>query len=67
MPSMSGPDTIASLKKINPGVRIIVATGGDSAHGVTSAAELEVRDLIKKPFDVFALLDTLQKVLQSPI
>jgi two-component system cell cycle sensor histidine kinase/response regulator CckA len=67
MPSMSGPDTIASLKKINPGVRIIVATGGDSVHGMTSAAELGVRALLKKPFDVFALLGTLQKVLQSPV
>ena len=67
MPSMSGPDTIASLKKINPGVRIIVATGGDSVHGMISAAELGVRALLKKPFDVFALLDTLQRVLQSPV
>jgi two-component system cell cycle sensor histidine kinase/response regulator CckA len=67
MPSMSGPDTIASLKKINPGVRIIVATGGDSVHGMTSAAELGVRALLKKPFDMFALLGTLQEVLQSPV
>jgi len=36
-------------------------------HGVTSAPELGVRDLIKKPFDVSMLLDTLQKVLQSPV
>jgi two-component system, cell cycle sensor histidine kinase and response regulator CckA len=67
MPSMSGPDTIAILKKINPDVRIIVATGADSAHGATSAAELGVQALLKKPFDVFALLDTLHKVLQTPI
>jgi len=62
MPSMSGPDTIAALKKINPGVRIIAATGSDPGHGMTSAAELGVRALLKKPFDVYALLDTLQKV-----
>ena len=67
MPSMSGPDTIAALKKINPDVRIIVATGAHSAHGATSAGELGVQALLKKPFDVFALLDTLQKVLHSPL
>jgi two-component system cell cycle sensor histidine kinase/response regulator CckA len=67
MPFMSGPDIIAVLKKINPGVRIIVATGADSAHGATSAAELGVQALLKKPFGVFALLEILQKVLQSPL
>jgi two-component system, cell cycle sensor histidine kinase and response regulator CckA len=67
MPSMSGPKTIASLKRINPSVRIIVSSGGDSVHGVTSAAELGVRDLLKKPFDVSVLLDILQKVLRSPV
>jgi two-component system, cell cycle sensor histidine kinase and response regulator CckA len=67
MPSMSGPDTIAILKKIKPDVRIIVATGADSAHGATSAGELGVQALLKKPFDVFALLDTLHKVLQTPV
>ena len=64
MPSMSGPDTIAMLRKINPNVRIIVATGAYSAHGVTSATEMGVQALMKKPFDVFSLLDTLQSVLK---
>ena len=67
MPSMSGPDTIAMLRRINPNVRIIVATGADSAHGATSAAELGVQALMKKPFDVFLLLDTLRTVLQTPL
>ena len=65
MPSLSGSDMIAILKKINPGIPIIVATGAHSAHGATSAAELGVEALLKKPFDVFALLDTLHKVLQQ--
>lgn len=64
MPFMSGPDTIAMLRKINPNVRIIVATGAYSAHGVTSATEMGVQALMKKPFDVFSLLDTLQSVLK---
>ena len=67
MPSMSGPDTIAMLRRINPNVRIIVATGADSAHGATSAAELGVQALMKKPFDVFVLLDTLRNVLRTPL
>ena len=52
------------LRKINPNVRIIVATGAYSAHGVTSATEMGVQALMKKPFDVFSLLDTLQSVLK---
>ena len=64
MPSMSGPDTIAMLGKIKPNVRIIVATGAYSAHGVTSATEMGVQALMKKPLDVFSLLDTLQSVLK---
>jgi CheY-like chemotaxis protein len=64
IPSMSGPDTIAMLRKIKPNVRIIVATGAYSAHGVTSATEMGVQALMKKPFDVFSLLDTLQSVLK---
>ena len=67
MPSMSGPDTIAMLRQINPNVRIIVATGADSAHGATSPAELGVQALMKKPFDVFMLLDTLRNVLRMPL
>ena len=59
---MSGPDTIAMLRKINPNVRTIVATGAYSAHGVTSATEMGVQALMKKPSDVFSLLDTLQNV-----
>jgi two-component system cell cycle sensor histidine kinase/response regulator CckA len=67
MPSMSGPETIARLRRINPNVRIILATGADSAHGVTSAADMGVQAIMKKPFDVFSLLDNLQKVLQTPL
>ena len=67
MPSMSGPETIARLRRINPNVRIILATGADSAHGVTSAANMGVQAIMKKPFDVFSLLDNLQKVLQTPL
>ena len=65
MPSMSGSDIIAILKEINPDVPIIVATGADSTHGPTSAAELGVQALLKKPFDISTLLETLNKVLQS--
>jgi PAS domain S-box-containing protein len=47
--------------------RIILATGADSAHGVTSAADMGVQAIMKKLFDVFLLLDNLRKVLQTPL
>ncbi len=63
MPSMSGPDTIASLRKINPRVRIIVATGAHSARAAASAIEMGVQAIMKKPFDVSSLLETVRNVL----
>ena len=63
MPSMSGPDTIATLRKINPSVKIIVATGADSARGAISATEMGVQAIMKKPFDVYSLLNTVRNVL----
>jgi two-component system cell cycle sensor histidine kinase/response regulator CckA len=61
MPSMPGREIIAVLRKLNPEVKIIVLTGADPV------SELGAHAIIKKPFAVAALLDTLRKVLHTTV
>jgi len=66
MPVMDGPMLIASLQRINPGVRVIAATGLKSSEYMTRAVGLGVRHFLTKPFTAEALLTMVHKVLTEP-
>ena len=63
MPVMDGPATIRELRKMNPAVRIIAASGLDaSAHIVA----LGITHFLPKPFATDRLLTTLRQALADP-
>ncbi len=63
MPVMDGVTAIRALKKINPEVLIIVATGIGSHPEVPALKGLNVRHYLSKPFTLEALLRKMQEVL----
>jgi PAS domain S-box-containing protein len=63
MPVMSGPATIQVLKRINPSVKIIAASGITQQGGLATAAEMGVKHLLPKPYSAQTMLATLHTAL----
>ena len=60
MPEMDGKQCLRELLKINPGARVLVASGY-SANGPTKEAlEGGARGFVSKPFDMGQLLQTVR-------
>ena len=66
MPVMDGPALIAALRRINPRVRIIAASGLNANGTVSRATIAGVRHFLAKPYSADVLLTTLKKVLEEP-
>ena len=65
MPVMDGLTTIRVLRKINPEVRIVCASGLSAKSHVTQATSLGVKCFLSKPFTAGGLLKALRQVLSS--
>jgi CheY-like chemotaxis protein len=63
MPNMDGLTTIRMLKKLNPALKIIAASGLSSAGQLTDINELGVETFLPKPFTAEKLLTAVAKVL----
>jgi PAS domain S-box-containing protein len=63
MPVMDGAATVRVLRKINPAVRIIAASGIDAASQLGGSGGAEVRQFLPKPYAADALLRALQRTL----
>ncbi len=64
MPFLDGPATINALRRLDPNVRIIAASGlSENEH---RAAELTNSTFLLKPFTTETLLTTVDRVLKSP-
>lgn len=50
MPGLDGKQTLESLRQINPGVRVLVATGMAHAHDVSDVDSANVVEVVLKPF-----------------
>lgn len=70
MPEKSGIDLMMELKKRNPGVRIIAVSGGGGITGrfdyLPIAKLLGARAIIRKPFTLQQIEDTVSEALQYP-
>lgn len=64
MPGMDGQATIQFLRKINPSVKVIAASGITSYREV--ADSLDVEYFLQKPYDAWTLLSCLNLVLSAP-
>ncbi len=65
MPVMDGLATIQVLRKMNPAVRIIGASGLMANGHLAKAADLGVRHFLPKPYTAETLLRVLKKVLSA--
>ncbi|MBI4429407.1 MAG: PAS domain S-box protein [Ignavibacteriales bacterium] len=63
MPVMDGIATIRALRRIDPQVRVIVASGRAEHKKETESASLRVEAFLEKPYTADKLLRSLQEVL----
>ncbi len=65
MPIMNGPATIQVLRKLNPELRIIAASGLSANGHVARAASLGIKHFLPKPYTAETLLQVLKQVLAA--
>ena len=63
MPEMSGMELIGALKKLKPGIEVIVITAFGSIHNAVEAMQAGAADYLLKPFSFETLVPTVKKVL----
>jgi DNA-binding NtrC family response regulator len=63
MPEMSGMELIGALKKLKPGIAVIVITAFGSIHNAVEAMQAGAADYLLKPFSFETLVATVKKVL----
>ncbi|MBI3932124.1 MAG: response regulator [Acidobacteria bacterium] len=65
MPYMDGPATIRALVRVNPAVKVVVASGFDDGETARKDLAGTVRAFLQKPFTAESLLTTLRDVLSQ--
>lgn len=65
MPIMDGPATIRALRRMNPELKIIAASGLGTDGGVTKAVDAGVARFLPKPYTAETLLQTIRAVLEE--
>lgn len=65
MPVMDGAATIYALKRMNPSVKIISASGLNTNDGTSKVAGAGVKHVLMKPYTAGALLKTIRAILDE--
>jgi len=65
MPVMDGVTTIRVLRRMNPQLRIVAASGLAANGSVAKTSEAGVRHFLPKPYTAYALLVTLRSALDE--
>ncbi|MBI3553328.1 MAG: response regulator [Elusimicrobia bacterium] len=65
MPNLGGLEALAAIKKINPDVEVILATGYATVDDAVEAMKHGAYDFIQKPFHIDALLALVEKALEK--
>lgn len=63
MPGLSGVQTLAAIREIDPALDVIVVTGFGTYDAAIETLRLQAFDFVTKPFDVARLLDTVERAL----
>ncbi|WP_169829296.1 PAS domain S-box protein [Lacunisphaera limnophila] len=66
MPVMDGHALIGALRRINPGVRLVAASGLNDNNNQIKAAQDQIQFFLCKPYTATALLTTIRDALASP-
>ena len=65
MPEMDGKQCLEELLKINPGAKVLVASGYSADGPTKEALQGGAKGFVSKPFDMGQLLQTVRKVLDE--
>jgi PAS domain S-box-containing protein len=65
MPLMDGPATIHALRRINPGIKIIAASGLHPDSRAAKATGALVNNFLMKPYTARSLLKTVHAILEG--
>ena len=66
MPGWSGEKTLEALKRINPGVKVLIASGYSTDSVNEKLLALGIDGFLQKPYTVAELLGDVKRVLHSP-
>jgi two-component system nitrogen regulation response regulator GlnG len=66
MPDESGLDLIPRLKKVRPGIRIIVMSARNTLLTAVQATERGAFEYLPKPFDLRELINVVERALTEP-
>jgi PAS domain S-box-containing protein len=65
MPVMSGREAFIEMKKINPAVKVLLASGFRKDNRVEEILALGVKDSLQKPYTITSLALAIKKVIDS--
>ena len=65
MPGMDGEETFENLKKINPDVKVILASGYGMNEKIHRAMQMGCKAFIQKPYGIRAMSAKIREVLGS--
>ncbi len=65
MPKLSGTETLKEIKKIDPEIEAIVATGYGTVETAVECMKIGAYDYIAKPFNIDELTALIEKVLEK--
>ncbi|MEW6113108.1 MAG: CHASE domain-containing protein [Thermodesulfobacteriota bacterium] len=65
MPEMGGRQCCEELRRVRPGVKVVIASGYSSGGTMNIATELGARGFIRKPYDARQLLQTVRNALDT--
>jgi len=66
MPYMDGWGTLAALRTLAPGIRVILTSGYDEAHVMADDYDERPQAFLGKPFQLNALRDAIRRALAKP-
>ena len=65
MPEMGGKQCMKELLKINPTVKVLVASGYESGGGPLVARQVGAAGFVRKPFNVAQILQNVRQIIDS--
>jgi PAS domain S-box-containing protein len=65
MPGMGGQKCLAELKKINPQIKVIIASGYSSTEQIEELISTGANGFVAKPYKLKNMLDTIREVLDK--
>ena len=63
MPVINGFDTLREIRKLKPGLKVIIATGYKSVETAKEAQKLGATDYLVKPFNSVEVLQSIEKII----